>query len=1027
MSEGTRPIRKLRAILSADVKGYSLLMARDENFTINTLKDYRNIMFEQIVQHKGRVIDSPGDNILADFASVVDAVTCAVEIQKILKEKNNSLPDDKKLEFRIGVNIGDVIQDGDRIYGNGVNVAARIEGLADPGGISISSNAFGQVKDKLTFGYEYQGEHEVKNIKDPIKVYKVLMADEDAGKLIGEEPSSPRKKWVLPLIIVTAIIITSLAWHFYQSITRPDVEPASLEEMELPLPDKPSIAIMPFDNLSDEPGQDYFSDGLTEDIITALSKVPKIFVISRDSVFTFKDKTINTNQVAEKLGVRYVLEGSIRKSGDKMRITAQLIDAISGHHLWAEQYDRDLKDIFAVQDDLTKNIITAMQVKLTEGEQAKVDAKGTDNLQAYLKCLQAREQINRFNLESNELGKKLAQESIELDPQYAMAYRILSAAHRMEVMMGVSKSPKKSTDAYIKLLKKAIELDESYAEAYGALAFSYSLMGKHEEAMATAEKAVALDPNSANTHAMHGHTLRMADKPEEAILAYKKAIRLNPIPPTFYLFGLGLSYSLAGQYDEGIEWCEKAVRNDPNSFFPRLIMAAVYSMAGQIEQARVEASEAQKINSKYSLAKAEKRARYKYKERMFAALRRAGFPEYPPGKEGEKPSIAVLPFVNMSDDPEQEYFSDGLTDEIITTLSKCPRLFVIARDSVFSFKDKKVPLKKLSKDFGVRYLLEGSVRKSQNRLRISAQLIDAITEHTLWAERYEKPIGDIFAIQDEITLSILRALQVNLSEGDQARLIGKKTNSLDAYLKAIQAQEQFYQMNRQGSMKAKELGKESIALDPKYAFPYTILANTHMLDAWFKFSKSPGESMKLAAAAAEKALSLDDLDPAIYSVLSNLFVMQRQYEKAISAAGKAIELSPGGARAHFSMGIALQFSCKFEEAIPYFEEAIRLNPYPPGIYFRGLASVYRFVGRYDESLIQYEKALDLNPGDLFSNLGLTSLYISINRIEDAKHQAREVLRLYPNFSLEYFAKTLTLKDQSVINAMIENLRKAGLS
>jgi adenylate cyclase len=437
-----------------------------------------------------------------------------------------------------------------------------------------------------------------------------------------------------------------------------------------------------------------------------------------------------------------------------------------------------------------------------------------------------------------------------------------------------------------------------------------------------------------------------------------------------------------------------------------------------------------KTNPNFSLKYWEKRFTYKNKadkEFIIGAARKAGLPYNPPVPLPDKPSIAVLAFDTLSGDPEQEYFSNGLTDEIITTLCKIPRIFVIARETAFYYKAKKAKFNKVSRELGVRYILIGSVRKSQDRLRISAQLIDGITEQSMWAERYDKPIGEIFAIQDEITLSILRALQVNLSEGEQARIIGKKTNNLDAYLKAIQAQEQFFQMNRQGSMRAKELAKESINLDPKYAFPYTTLANAHMLDVWFKFSPSPGKSMKFAANSVEKALSLDDSDPAIYSAFSNLYVMQRQYDKAIMAARKAIEVSPGGARAHMSMGHALLFSCKFKDAIPYFEQAIRLNPYPPGLYFRSLAAAYRYAGRYDESLTTYKKALNLNPNDLFSHLGLTSLYVLVDRMEDAKFQASEVKKLHPDFSLEYFAKTITLKDQSVVTDMIETLRKAGLN
>ena len=355
--------------------------------------------------------------------------------------------------------------------------------------------------------------------------------------------------------------------------------------------------------------------------------MPKLFVIARNSVFTYKGKPVKVNQVAEELGVRYVLEGSIRKAGDQIRITAQLIDALSGHHLWAERYDRNLKEIFAVQDELTKNIITALQVKLTEGEQVRSSAKGTNNLEAYLKYLQSMVTVRQFNIESNALAKQLAQEAIALDPEYAMAYRALSTAHQMDVWLGTSKSPKQSKAKAMELLQKAIELDPTYAEAHGHLGFVFSMMGEHDKAVAKAEQAVALNPNSAYAHMVLGHTLRFAGRHEEAIPEYKKAIRLNPMPPTNYLFGLGMAYSWTGQYEEAIKWCEKAVRQDPDSFLTRLMMTQVYSLSGREEEARAEAAEVLRINPKFSVDKWEKASTVKKKtekERSMAALRKAG-------------------------------------------------------------------------------------------------------------------------------------------------------------------------------------------------------------------------------------------------------------------------------------------------------------------------------------------------------------------------------------------------------------------
>ena len=622
-----KTIRKLRAILSADVKGYSLLMADDEAFTIRTLKEYRSIMSAQIEQHNGRVVDSPGDNVLAEFASAVDAVTCAVEIQKVLKEKNDELPDDKKLEFRIGINIGDVVQDEDRIYGSGVNVAARIEGLAEPSGVSISRSAYDQIKDKITLGYEYIGQHDVKNISEPVRVYKILMGPEDAGKLIGEEPTRVRKKWVLPLVIVAAIIVTSFAWYFYQNIVKPDVEPASIENMAFPLPDKPSIAVLPFDNMSGDSEQEYFCDGLTEEIITALSKVPKLFVIARNSTFTYKGKPVKVQQVSEELGVRYVLEGSVRKVDNRLRITAQLIDAIKGHHLWSERYDRELKDILAVQDEITMKIITDMGVKLTTGEQARVSARGTANLDAYLKCLEAREYIFRLNRDSNLIARQRAEEAIALDPEYSIAYSLLSNTHILDVWFKWSKSPKESMMRAFELARKALALDESNSGAHLVFAKIFLLQRQHDKAIAEGERAVSLAPNAADAINILGLILRFAGRPQEAATMHERAIRLNPMPPAQYFYQLALCYTFIGEYQKAIAICKEALKKNPDDFVGRITLTIAYSALGSETEAKAEAEEALRISPKFTVAYAEKTWPYKNtadKEFVISALRKAG-------------------------------------------------------------------------------------------------------------------------------------------------------------------------------------------------------------------------------------------------------------------------------------------------------------------------------------------------------------------------------------------------------------------
>jgi adenylate cyclase len=621
--------RKLTAILSADVKGYSRLMGEDEEATVRTITAHRKVIASVIQKYRGRVVDSPGDNILAEFVSVVDAVQSGVEIQEVIRAKNAELPADRKMEFRIGINLGDVIQEGERIYGDGVNIAARVEGLADPGGICISGSAYEQIENKLALGYDYIGEHTVKNIVKPIRVYKVPTGPEILQQVTDERRPSTRWHWAALAVVIALLVVAGgvAIWKSYRPATSPPTEVASVEKMAFPLPDKPSIAVLPFNNLSGDPEQEYFSDGLTEEIIATLGKVPKLFVIARNSTFTYKGKPAKVQQVGEEFGVRYVLEGSVRKGGDKIRITAQLIDALDGHHLWAEQYDRNLDDIFAVQDDITKNIITAMQVKLTEGEQARAAAKGTNNLDAYLKYLQANELIYRHNPESNALAKQLAEEAIDLDPEYASAYYALGKTHMVDLWLGTSKSPKASMARAMELMQKAIVLDDTLAEAHALLGFLYSMTRQHDKALAEGEKAVALNPNSAQSHMRYGKILTFAGRYEESIPELKTAIRLNPIPPNIYLFSLGISYCWTGQYDEAITWCEKAVRQEPNSLFARLFMAMAYSLSGRDEEARVQAAEVLRIYPKFSLKKFAKKVGYKNqedKERLISALSKAG-------------------------------------------------------------------------------------------------------------------------------------------------------------------------------------------------------------------------------------------------------------------------------------------------------------------------------------------------------------------------------------------------------------------
>jgi adenylate cyclase len=575
-----RAKRKLSAILSADVKDYSRLMEQDELETVRTLEAYREMIAEVIRNYSGRVVDSPGDNVLAEFSSVVDAIECATEIQMELKSKNEELPENRRMEFRIGINLGDVIEQGERIYGDGVNIAARIQNLAEAAGICISGNVYDQVKNKLALEYEYLGKHSVKNISDPVSVYQVLMQ---------------------------------------QDVTLPGMD------IETKLPDKASIAVLPFVNMSGDPEQEYFSDGITEDLITDLSKVSGLFVIARNSVFTYKGRPVKINKVGRELGVRYVLEGSVRKSNDRIRITAQLVDTTTEGHLWAERYDRELKDIFALQDEVTRKIVGALAVKLTEDERKNLSNRYTDNLKAYDYYLRGLEYLYQFTEEANSQARDMFERAFELDPEFASAYAYLGLSHWMEWSMGWSQDPQ-SLERAFELAQRAIARNYSLPEAHRTLGEVYLWKKQHEQAIAEYETSVDLNPNYADGIAGLGDVLSWSGRPEEAIGLVNKAMRLNPVYPTSYLWNLGHAYFLTRKPEEAIDALKRVLNRNPNFHPAHVYLAILYIELGRTEEAGAEWTEFVRRSPGTSPDAWRQRIPYKdpaILERLFGTLARA--------------------------------------------------------------------------------------------------------------------------------------------------------------------------------------------------------------------------------------------------------------------------------------------------------------------------------------------------------------------------------------------------------------------
>jgi adenylate cyclase len=595
-------------------------MGQDEAGTLSTLRAHFQVMHTVIGRFRGRVVAVHGDSLLAEFASVADAVQCAVDIQNELEVRNEALPEQSRMLFRIGINLGDVIEEEGNIYGDGVNVAARLQSLAEGGGICISRSVHDQVKNKLNVGFQSLGAHNVKNITEPVRVFRVLPGKDSSGQTFGNVwyRIKQLRKVTLAITVVLLLIAGGLMVRKYMG------QPKAT----LPLPDKPSIAVLPFDNMTGDPGQEYFADGFTEEIISSLAKISSLFVISRNSSFTYKGKPVKVQQVSEGLGVRYVLEGSIQRSGGRVRINAQLIDAVSGKHLWSEHYDRDLKEIFGLQDEVILKITSALQVKLTTGEQARVWAEGTKNLEAYLRFLQGRKYLIMGNRESIVMARRMAEEAIALDPGYADAYALVGATYHNEVFLGTS-HPKESIAKAVEWTQKALAMNGSLADARARLGVLYTWSRRYDEAIVEAERGVELDPSSATANFFLSNVLRYAGRSKEAIPVIQKALRLEPMAPGIFVQNLALVYFQAGDCIEAIATCEKGLQRETNNLNSHAIRAAVYGYCGREEDARKEAIEVLRINPKFTVESYTRILPYKYqsnKDLTIQGLRKAGLP-----------------------------------------------------------------------------------------------------------------------------------------------------------------------------------------------------------------------------------------------------------------------------------------------------------------------------------------------------------------------------------------------------------------
>src|SRR5450631_1336768 len=581
--------RRLAAILAADVVGSCRMIGIDEEGTLAQLKALRKSLFDpKVTDHRGRIVKNTGDGALVEFASAVDAVRCAVEIQRGVAEQNTDVPQDKRIEFRIGIHVGDIIIEDDDIFGDGVNIAVRLEGFAEPGGICISDDAHRQVRGKVESALEEMGPQTLKNIAEPMRVWRV-----PSGRAAPTEPNR------LPVN---------------------DAE-------RLALPDKPSIAVLPFQNMSGDPEQEYFADGMVDEITTALSRFKSLFVIARNSSFTYKGRAVDIKQVGRELGVRYVLEGSVRKAAGKVRITGQLIDAMTGAHLWADQFEGDLSDVFALQDEVTLNVVSAIQPKLLQTEMV-LAARRPNNLSAYDLCLRA-QHLQSWTRDGSAETLRLASRALEIDPRCGFAATLAGECHLRNVREGWAADPKSEIAEGLRLLRLALSIDGNATLALSMLGrATAAFSGDFDTAREMVDRAVALNPNSPRVWEQRGWTYIIAGQREEAIRSFERVIRLSPLDPLFSTFaGMSVAFTGLGRFDEAVAAAKKAVRQNPLFPFSYCCLASALAHLGREAEAREVVAGLLELDPGFRISERVARGDVSGLQLYIDGLRKAGLPE----------------------------------------------------------------------------------------------------------------------------------------------------------------------------------------------------------------------------------------------------------------------------------------------------------------------------------------------------------------------------------------------------------------
>jgi TolB-like protein/Tfp pilus assembly protein PilF len=807
--------------------------------------------------------------------------------------------------------------------------------------------------------------------------------------------------------------------------------------------DRPAIAVLPFDSLSGDSEQQYFADGIVDEITAALSRVRSFFVIARSSTVRYRNSTIDAARIGHELGVRYLLRGSVRAAAGRVRISVQLVEAASGSCIWADRYEGRREEVFDFEDRITERTVGTVQPTIRWAEIERARRKRPDNLEAYDYVMRALPHVWALTPEDSAEALRLTTEAVRLDPSHARANALAAWCHGWQLANGWTRVPARSRAEGLRLAQAALRFgsdDPGVLTKVGACEMLFT--GDLDAAAVHIGKALALDPNSAWGWIRSGYLHVYRGEPDTALEHFERAARLSPFDPLDFNrhIGIALAHFVAGRYREAVDWAEKGRLERPGLPWAYRVLAAAYAQLGQHDQAQAAAQTALKQHPQLSVSEIMATAPFRQdevRERLVHALRRAGIPDVAAeggaadgagdapvpleGPSADRPAVAVLPFDNLGD-PQQQYFSDGITGDIITELSRWRQLTVLSRNSSFRHRDISVDVKQVGRDLGVDYLVEGSVRRMGDRIRVTAQLIETATGSHVWAERYDRGLEEIFAVQDEVVKTIVGTLAGRVQAAGVERARRKPPTSLAAYDCVLRAHALPWG-DPESDAEARRLYEKAVELDPEYGLAHALLA-LMMYAEWGADTGRSDAALDRAFELAKKAVELDGNESTCQFVLGLVHLMRRSFDLAEQYHRRAFEMNPSNPQHLADMGSLLVYFGRADEGVEWLLRARRVDPYfGPAWYWHQLGFAYMTARRYDDAIKAFERSITM---PYWVRAYIAACHAYMGRMTQAKEWAADALRLKPGFSTTGNASKEPFRHQRDVDHLVDGLRKAGI-